>query len=404
MAAGGAANTTPGGSVRVATGSHGGGANIDLASLKALLDESIHKATAPLYERIGALQERVDISESRHVSEDESSDDSSSSEGSRASVLDDAAFYVRVDPKSNAHFGASDLANNGEHKPHRHDLYGNKAWMVLSKGGNDTGGSLGFTLSYAEPLALYGKGAWDAADQLAERYAAGADSADPDAFLQDLVALRNTLREQYKLTNLMRSIVVQKARALRPGATEYDKAEVKYLERCLNERDFKQPDMAIEIERLKGNFARRSNKAELERLSKKSGGGGGGGGDAASEVSSDDSSDGGKSKSSRNKKKREKAKAKKRAAKQAADAQAGKSSGTGRGGADESERSLSSRSGNKRRDARGSGDGGDSSSSRRQSAASGGKSTKPKKQSRGARAEAAGGGHDDDDDDGEGFV
>ena len=125
-----------------------------------------------------------------------------------------------------------------------------------------------------------------------------------DRAYKDLVALRNTLREQYRLTNVYRSIIVQKARALRPGATDYDKAEVKYIERALAQRDFAAPDTAAEVKALRGNFARKSNKAELERLSKKGAGGGGGGGDSSGGESSDDDSDAGARKS-RNKKKRE---------------------------------------------------------------------------------------------------
>lgn len=97
-------------------------------------------------------------------------------------------------------------------------------------------------------------------------------------FLQDLVALRNSVRELYGMSNLLRSIIVQKARALRPGATDYDKAEVRYLERALHERDFNTADTAAEIALLRDKFAKRSSKADLERLSKKASGGGTGGG------------------------------------------------------------------------------------------------------------------------------
>ena len=288
--------------------------------LKAVMDDSINdalrKAVAPLHEQIGALKERVDIAEaiadSRSGSggegDDADVDDDDDDSTSELSVLDDEGMYVPIDVKRNKHFGAAELASNDEHKPHRHSLYGQRAWMVLTKGGNDTGGTLGFALGYAEPLSLYGKVAADKADDLAERFAEG--DFDPREFLDDLVAMRNTLREQYRLANVFRSIVVQKARALRPNATEYDKAEVKYLERALDEQDFASPDTAAEIDRLRGRFAKKAQRSSLDSLARKASGGGGGGG-AAADTDSDDSGGGGSN--SKSKKRREKAKAKKRA-------------------------------------------------------------------------------------------
>ena len=42
--------------------------------------------------------------------------------------------------------------------------------MVLTKNGADTGGTLGFALSYAEPLALFGKAAADRSIDLCEAF------------------------------------------------------------------------------------------------------------------------------------------------------------------------------------------------------------------------------------------
>ncbi len=59
------------------------------------------------------------------------------------SLLEDEELYVPVDCKSNPHFGAADLQNNGEFKPARRDLYGHRGWMVLTKNGvgqRDVGG------------------------------------------------------------------------------------------------------------------------------------------------------------------------------------------------------------------------------------------------------------------------
>ena len=100
------------------------------------MDDSIRSAitlaTAPLHEELGALRERVDLSEAISASRDESERGSEGSESSDVSaqtfesVLADEGSYLRVDPKSNNHFGAPDLANGGDFKPHRHDLYGER--------------------------------------------------------------------------------------------------------------------------------------------------------------------------------------------------------------------------------------------------------------------------------------
>jgi hypothetical protein len=106
--------------------------DINLAALKSMLDESISKAVTPLHEEIGALRERVRAAEesSHHA-------DSESSSGSEASVESDGILgneesYLQIDPHSNHHYGAADLAHTGEFKPHRHDLYGHRPYMVLS--------------------------------------------------------------------------------------------------------------------------------------------------------------------------------------------------------------------------------------------------------------------------------
>ena len=391
LAGGANVDATPGGSVRISARAGGGAAAVDLSALKALIDESISQAvgaaTAPLHQELGALKQRFADAESRASTDgdDDDDDDDEESVSVIGAILGDQRTYLTIDPKSNRHFGAADVAHGGDFKPKRHDLYGHKPWMVLTKDGNDTGGILGLALSYAEPLALFGKAAVDATDHLSEVFAAGID--DPEAFLEDMVALRNTVRELYGLTNLFRSIVVQKSRALRPGATEYDKAEVKFLERALHERDFSTADTASEIATLRAMFAKRSTKSDLERLAKKgSGGGGGGGADLAADSGSESGSDASDKRRKRNKKKREKAKERKRHAKD------GESNGRSVGGSREA-----------RRDGDGSGGGGGGSSSRsapsssggkRRDAGGGGKSSKPK----GKRAATPrhGSGSDDD--------
>ena len=296
---------------------------VDASVLQSLISDSIAEgiasAVAPLHQEIGALKERIILTESLverrgtdsgdgDIEElDEYDDDDDASSDGGGSVLDDDDYYIVIDPKSNPHFGAAAIANEGDYRPRRVDLYGNKSWMVFTKGGTDTGGTLAFALSYAEPLSLFGHAAHKRAEALCEQYGSG--EGDPERFLEDLVALRNSLREQYQLTNRLRSLIVQKARALRPGATEYDKQECRFIERVFEENDYRGADMSEEIARLKGRFAKKSNRAELDRLSKRAGGGGGGGGGIASDDDSD--SDGGGGGKSRSAKKRAKAKARK---------------------------------------------------------------------------------------------
>ena len=358
-------NPSSSGSKAAAAGGGGSAPSFDLSALKAIIDESIASAvtaaTAPLHQELGAVKQRLTDAESRASSEadDEGDDDDEESvESGISELLNDEKTYLAIDPRSNPHYGAADIANGGDFKPKRHELYGHKPWMVLTKNGNDTGGILGLALSYAEPLSLFGKATVAASEHLADEFAEGID--DPEAFLQDLVALRNSCREIYGLANLFRSILVQKARALRSGATEFDKQEVKFLERALHERDFSTADTAAEIANLRALFAKKTSKADLERLSKKASGSGGGGGTDLSDGGSESGSDASDKRRSRNKRKREKAKERKKRAK-------GKDSNgrdVGGGGG---------KSTSARRDGSGSGDSGGRSSSRPAPSAAGGK-------------------------------
>jgi hypothetical protein len=235
-----------GGSTGAAAGGGGGAQSVDLAALKAIIDESIASAvsaaTAPLHQELGAVKQRLSDAESRVPSEPDDDDDDDDDDSGIGELLDEQKTFLAIDPRSNRHYGAADIAHGGDFKPKRHELYGHRPWMVVTKNGNDTGGILALAMSYAEPLSLFGKATVDATEHLADEFAAGIE--DPEGFLQDLVALRNSCRELYGLTNLFRSILVQKSRALRPGATEYDKAEVRFLERALHERDFATADTA----------------------------------------------------------------------------------------------------------------------------------------------------------------
>ena len=157
-----ASASTPSSTIRMAVGSAtdtpasgtktAGG--IDAAALAMLLKDSIAAAVEPLQRELGALSERVRVAEiaASRAGSDAGSDSTSTRSSESYDVLGDEEVYLPIDPASNNHFGAADISNTGELKPHRHDLYGHRPWMVLTKGGNENGGNLGFALSYAEPL------------------------------------------------------------------------------------------------------------------------------------------------------------------------------------------------------------------------------------------------------------
>ena len=328
----------------------GGVGGIDMGGLQSIIESAIQQAIAANNEvmqaQFGVLHDRIDAVVSDDAtddgggsdgsSDDDSSDggggggrpggggggdddddgssDSSGSIGSldseqAASILEDKGLYVGVDPKSNPHWGAAKLCDAQEHKPHRYELYNNSTWMSLTKGGTDASGVLAFVDSYVEPLSLYGKALSTGAEQLAERVATG--DIGTEELLTELVAIRNTAKENYRLANVARSIVVAKAKALRPGATTYDKLESRHIEHVLNNRDFAAPDTAGDVQRIKQRFALKAARHDLDHLAKKAGGSGSAGGIAESSDDDDDDSDAGDDRR-RNRNKRKRAKAKER--------------------------------------------------------------------------------------------
>ena len=151
----------------------GGGAGtpfqgIDLAALKAVVNESVSdgiaKGLQPMQIEIGELKERVrraeDARSSRAPSDEVSLSDSDPSDASVNSILDDEETYLEVDPLANKHWGAQAVANTGKFKPHRPDLYGNRAYMVLTNNGTDSGGTLAFAHSYIYVHSKYTCVAW----------------------------------------------------------------------------------------------------------------------------------------------------------------------------------------------------------------------------------------------------
>ena len=200
------------------------------------------------------------------------------SSDSSASNLSDYAFVpVR---ESNPHWGARVLAAAQDDEPKRHDLYGNKAFDSLCSGRHERGGTLGWSLEYGEAISLH---LYSANDEL--RDIIGQLGHD-DPLRTRLCSLLRTNDANYNLANEFRELIKVQARAVRPGATEADKSESKFIVRTFEERDYATGDVPKTIAMAKADFAYAARKSELNHLARR--GGGGGGGDDYRERSRDE--------------------------------------------------------------------------------------------------------------------
>ena len=271
-------------------------------------EPSLQGELAQLHALLTALQLKVDKADSTaaHRGRDRSSsweqdwhsEDELGPYSSVNSEIDEADLtgYVGVDAQS-PHWHAQQLsALASMQAPQRYDLHGYKPHDSLLSGRHENGGTLGFTLGYLEPVCLYGHDLAahlrvlfdDFADE--ERAISGRRKAK---LLGRLARAANTASEVYNLSNKARYIVVEKARAIRPGASEYDKAQAKFVEQALEEKDFAGDDVPSEILDLKSKFAGASHRASMQTLARSAarGGGGGGGGGAAAPAARDRKSD-----------------------------------------------------------------------------------------------------------------
>ena len=259
---------------------------------------------------MAALTEQV-----QHLLNDRFSDYGSASErddefsvssdgGSAASVNSvNSQHYCKFDGATSKHFGADKLAKSGKYKPERFDMFGEQTWMSLTKQGQDTKGNIALAHSYASPLALFCDVNHVAVENLLEQCQETGGYVD----FGELLALRNNLRETHNLANRYRTLIAEKAKVLRPGATEYEKHQYAYIERVCDEMDFVEADAAPTIARLRKSFARSSQKEELKRLSAKAAKGGGGGYGGGYGGSESDDSNGWQRAKSRSKSRRERA-------------------------------------------------------------------------------------------------
>ena len=199
-----------------------------------------------------------------------SSSERSSSSSSQSGFEDGAAFagvYVPINADDNPHWNAHHLAADPNHEPRRYSLYTNRTMDSLNEGRHEGGGQLGHGFSYAEPLCLW--------MHAANAYLAQILELQPEAG-EFLYPLLNSYRAIYNLANQYRHLIVEKARAVKPGATDYDKSESKFVERAMDERDFATADVPAAIAELKADFAFSARKADLNVLARRAGGSGGG--------------------------------------------------------------------------------------------------------------------------------
>jgi hypothetical protein len=204
-----------------------------------------------------------------HV-DSEGSFSSTSSRSSNDSSADsqEPAGFVPINA-SKPPGGARDRASDNDQEPRRYSLYGNKVFDSLTRG-HEGGGLLGFALQYAEPICLYLFASVEYLENICEA------DLDQGTMLFELERVVNSNRALYSLVNTFRELLVTKARAVRSGASEYDKAEAKFVERSMDERDFGTDDVPTAIADLKADFAFASRKADLNTLAKRGSGGGAG--------------------------------------------------------------------------------------------------------------------------------
>jgi hypothetical protein len=262
-----------------------------LAGLKDALSQAVAEGLAPMQERMLHLEtelmrERSKASAVKFGDGSEADDDGSGTErGYEHGYYDDDASsdvsysstgteYCRL-RRTSSHWLGRRLADSPDQCPRRSSLYGYKPHDLLSAGKNGPG-NLGRSLTYLEPICAFAQSALSNLSEVID------EMGSRNKHSTDLCAIWNTQSEVYNLCNELRQIICEQARALRPGASEYDKLEVQYILRTLDENDFADEDLPSLFARLKKHFAADTNRAERKQLaaraSNRGGGGGGGGG------------------------------------------------------------------------------------------------------------------------------
>ena len=260
-----------------------------LAEVSTLLDKTL----APFAERLSSIEaERVDggggggppdppppgggfESQASYTSEGSSYDGSSISHD-----IPGPHEYVQL-TNENKHFCARALREDPDQRPRRCDLFGNKTWNSLSDGKRGSGGTLGFSFEYSEPIAAF----LCQANLFLQDVIAGLDdgSTTEHDLRYQLTVLGNSTREIYALANEHRALLELKAKAL--SGDDYDKQCTKHVERIFHVRDYASPDLPADIAELQEEFATDTHREQRRTAAKqaaKSGQPSGGGGSSRS--------------------------------------------------------------------------------------------------------------------------
>ena len=183
--------------------------------------------------------------------------------------------------RENRHFVARVLRDEDDQRPRRTDLHSNKTWGLLSDGKRGSGGTLGFSFEYAEPIAAF----QCQAHLFLQDVIAGLDAGsytESDLRYQ-LTVLGNTMREIYALSNEHRALLELKAKSL--SGDDYDKQCMKHVERSFHIRDYASPDLPSDIAELQEEFATDTHREQRRTAAKQAAKGGqpsGGGGSSRS--------------------------------------------------------------------------------------------------------------------------
>jgi len=281
-------------------------------------------AIAGLADGLKDVKQRVteleDYTSRGHEASDESdgsggySSDSSSRISSEQLSSDDdegnGKSYVTV-PRNLGHWNCKELEGNNDQQPHRYPLHGYEPFAGLQSTRSGGGGTIGLGLRWMEPACLYYKTGLGGLknglrrlDQLRDDVRAGGAPVTRDELADlrhELMASYNTLAGAFELANTYRTLLVERAKVLAPGAKRADKERAEWVEKVIDEEDYAAADAAADVRRLKADYDHEAHKADLRRAASK-------GGAAAGERShrrDDDDRSGGKSKSQKRRERRE---------------------------------------------------------------------------------------------------
>ena len=155
---------------------------------------------------------------------------------------------------------ASERAADANQMPHRFSLHGFEPYDDLKNGRHGGSGTLGTIMGHLEPGVLYFKTGLDGL----RTCKASVDRHDP--LRADLEAVYNTLNGAFGLINTLRTIVCERAKVVRAGATPGDKKRQQWVESQLNEDDYETADVAPRIRKLKALYDYEAGKADLRKL------------------------------------------------------------------------------------------------------------------------------------------